>query len=148
MEKLNDIYNNINNTDNDIIIRILNTIVEKSKSPQEYYGNFIYFKELLIVLQLNSDNIRNDIAYVISKMNECNEITFDEFVVILKQILQEDKTQYKYLWLQCYLRSIFDVFYVDRIFYKNPECAVKITLGEESFNVFLNSLENNEYVFF
>lgn len=147
-ETLNDVYNNPKNTDNDVLIRVINTFINNN-NPEFIYENTIYFSILLSRLQESSKVKRDDIKYVVETIKKIEENDkFSYFVEILKQIYKNNFAEnYKYLYLMVYLRSSFELFYDKNIRYKKPEYAVMEASGQTSWNVFLSSLENNDYVY-
>ena len=74
--------------------------------------------------------------------------TFENFIVNLTYMLKQDVTKHnKYLWMMCFLHAIFDIYYVDHISYNKPIYAIRVAYGEEPYAVFLESLDNNDFVY-
>ena len=148
MERLDTIYNNNKYDDDTILIRIINTALEKSEEPSYIYHFFIHHMILLEELYKKSKIIRPDVKYIIDQMNNIlSDLSFNHYVSILEKIYITDLNISKNLWLLCFLRSIFELKYEKFILYKKPEYAIKITLGESTYSVFLESLKSKDYIF-
>ena len=81
-------------------------------------------------------------------MNELidNE-SFDNYIFIIENIKNNNMNEYKNLWIMCFMRSIFENIYIDNISYKKSEYAIKIALGDNPYNIFLNSIDKKDYIF-
>ena len=148
MERLNDIYNNKINDDNIVIIRVLNTILERTEDPYIVYELLMHHKMLFEELYKTSKINRPDIKFIIDKMNNIIlDRSFENYIKIIEKAKKEDMSQYKNIWIMCYLRTIFENMYAQDILYKKPEYAIKISLGENPYDVFLDSLDKKDYVY-
>jgi len=152
MERLNDVYNNDKNDDNMVIIRVLNTILEQTEDSYIVYELLVYhkilFEELDKTSKIKNLSSRPDIKFIIDKMNDLmSNKSFDNYVSIIENIKNKNMNEYKNLWLMCFIRSIFENMYIDNISYKKPEYAIAITLGENPYNVFLNSIDKKDYIY-
>ena len=91
---------------------------------------------------------RFDIKFIINKMNDLmSNKSFDNYISIIENIKNKNMNEYKNLWIMCFIRSIFENMYIDNITYKKPEYAIKIALGDNPYNVFLNSIDKKDYVY-
>jgi len=149
MQSLDEIYENPNNDDNNIIIRSINTILEVSDNCHYVYKIMLLFLDSFRKLKAESKIKRDDIKFIVEQMDLVLENDdFDTFISILKNINNKNyDSQYKYLWMLCFLRSVFEIKYISNIFYKDPINAIKISTGEEHWSVFLDSLSNNNFVY-
>lgn len=146
-ERLNDIYNNSQYDDNTVIIRSLNTFIENS-SDKVIYDHLVHFTELFSELLQTSPVIRPDIKYIVEQIKSVQtNNTFDEFKKLLSSVLNQDFTIYKYLFVLCYCRTLFEIFYKNKIRYVKPDYAIMEALGDTHWNVFLKAFKNNEYVY-
>ena len=147
MQTLNDVYNDATNTDNDVLIRTLNTFIESDNSEQ-IYKYTKYFVILFENLKLHGSVKRINVDFVCDKINalESNS-SFSNYVTTLKEIYKYDIKNFKFLFVMCYCRSKFELFYNDHISYKNPKYATMEALGKNSWNIFLSSLQNNDFVY-
>jgi len=150
LERLDEVYNNLKYDDNTVLIRILNTFLETGEdNPQIIYNYIEYFIKLLDELYQNSNIKRENIKYVINKIQyiEINP-TFDNFIDLVEEIHKKDTMKdYKYLFLLCYCRSRFELYYSHKIYYQNPEYALMNATGNNEWNTFLKAYENNDYVY-
>lgn len=149
MSRLNDVYNDKNNSDNDVINRVLNTFIESDDSIHIYIS-ILEFVLLFYNLQKTSDTKRYDIKYIVDKILylETKSNNFEDYIAVVKEIYKLDfQKNYKYLFVMCFCRSMFDLFFDKNICYKKPEYATMEAIGEESWHVFLKSLETNDYVY-
>ena len=148
MERLDDIYNNNKYDDNTILIRIINTGLEKSEESSYIYHFFIHYKILLEELYNKSKINRPDVKYIIDEMNIIlSNTSFNQYVSILERVYNSDIKISKNLWLLCFLRSIFELKYINNISYKKSVYAIKIALGESNYSVFLESLKTKDYIY-
>ncbi len=149
MERLNDIYNNTEYDDNTVIIRSLNTFINESNNDPTYiFNQIIYFMVLFEDLIKSSSIKRPNILYIIDIYNKIkNDETFDNVVKILKDQIKQDKSQYRNIWILCFLRSLIEIKFLNNILYKKPKYAINIALGNSPYNVFLDSLEDNDYFY-
>ena len=148
IERLDDVYNDEINDDNAVIIRVLNTILERSEDSYIVYELLMHHKMLFEDLYKTSKIKRPDIKFLIDKMNNLiSDKSFDNYIKIIEIAIKQDMTQYKNIWLMCYLRTLFENMYAPDILYKKPEYAVKISLGDNPYYVFLDSLDKKDYVY-
>jgi len=150
MERLNDVYNNINYDDNTVLIRVLNTILETNDEDSYYILSSIkYYIKLFEELSINVN--RPQIKYIIEKVNHLeNESSFTNFINLLNEIYQDDPTkitEYKYLFLISYCRTKFEILYDEHIRYTKPKYASYEAFGEPSWSVFLKAFKNNDYIY-
>jgi hypothetical protein len=146
-ERLNDVYNNPNNTDSDFIIRSLNTILPNN-STKQVYVQLTHFADLMDELIKTSPIIRPDVKYIVEHIHAIQtNNSFDEFKKLLSEIIEKDLNTYKYLYLICYCRTLFEIFYESKIRYTKPEYAIKHAFGNEPWNIFLEAYPKNEYVY-
>ena len=146
-ERLNDVYNNMKYTDSDFIIRTLNTILPNNSSKM-IYDQLTHFTELFTELLQVSQIKRPDVKFIVENINVIqNNNTFDEFKKLLSSIYEQDMTTYKYIFLMCYCRALFETFYESKIRYVKPDYAVKQALGYEQWNIFLEAFKKDEYVY-
>lgn len=147
-ERLNDVFVNVNNSDNDVIIRVLNTFLEKPENSENVIQNMLYFKSLFEDLIKDNNIDRPNIVYIIDKMNEFEKNdSFENYVSILNNIHKQNMTDYKYLWMMCFLRAVFELCFEHHIYYKTPKYATMIATGENPWSVFLESFDTNDYQF-
>jgi hypothetical protein len=148
IERLDDVYNDEINDDNAVIIRVLNTILERTEDSYIIYELLMHHKMLFEELYKTSKINRLDIKFIIDKMNYMIlDRSFDNYIKIIEVAIKQDMTQYKNIWIMCYLRTIFENMYAQDILYKKPEYAVKISLGENPYYVFLDSLDKKDYIY-
>lgn len=146
MERLNDVYSNGLNTDNDVIIRVINTIlnVEKGPVPQPsiIMAKFEYFTSLLAKLYTSSPISRSGISYIISELAEPDKLktNWDMFVQMVKRNNGMDKSEYKYIYIMCYSRALFETIYSNNIAYSEPSYAINEAIGSSSWEVFLSAI--------
>jgi hypothetical protein len=146
-ERLNDVYNNPKYTDNTFIIRSLNTILPNNSSKM-IYDQLTHFTELFTELLQVSQIKRPDVKFIVENINVIqNNNTFDKFKKMLSTIIYQDFNTYKYLFLMCYCRTLFEIFYENKIRYTKPEYAIKQALGDEPWNIFLDAFKKDEYVY-
>ena len=146
-ERLNDIYNNPQYDDNTVIIRSLNTFIENN-SNKIIYVHLTHYTELFSELLQTSPVVRPDIKHIVEQIKTVQtNNTFDEFKKLLSNIIDQDFTIYKYIYLMCYCRTVFELFHNDMIRYAKPEYAIMEAFGDEPWNVFLKAFRNNEYVY-
>ena len=146
-ERLNDVYNNSKYTDNDFIIRSLNTILPNNSSKM-IYVQLTHFTELFTKLLQVSQIKRPDVKFIVENINVIqNNNTFDEFKKLLSTIIYQDFNTYKYLFLMCYCRTLFEIFYENKIRYAKPEYAIQEAFDNEPWNIFLEACKKDEYVY-
>ena len=117
INRLNNVWNNMSNSDNDILIRVLNTFLETGEdNPQIIFNSIEYFTKLFDKLLVTTNINRPDIKYVVNKIQyvEINP-TFDNFTDLLDEVYKKNMNEYKYLFLLCYCRARFELYYVDNI---------------------------------
>jgi len=141
MERLNDMYNNMSYDDNEVIIRTLNTVLEKHSESRSIYVNLVYMVKLLE--DLNKVNKRSDIEFIVDNIKSINN--FNDFKKVLANIIDQDMSIYKYVFLMCYCRSLFETKFVNNILYTKPEYAIQQVLGKEAWVIFLSSFKKCEY---
>jgi hypothetical protein len=148
METLNDIYNNEKNSDNDVLIRTLNTFIDCDE-PDMIYAYTVKFTNLFEKLLTTSKIQRNEIKFVVETIKKMeNDKSFQNFVNTLKQIYEQDMTKnYKYLFIICYCRSVFELTHDRYIKYKKPDYATMEAFGDSSWSVFLKSIKNTDFVY-
>ena len=148
MERLNDIYNDDNNDDNTIIIRVLNTILENvdNCNPELILENILYYVELFN--NLLNDKKRDDIEYIVSKINylESNQ-SFNNFRKLLDEIIDKDMHDFKNTFILCYCRATWEFMYDEHIAYTNPKYATMESITGEYWNVFIKAYKTNEFVY-
>ena len=146
-ERLNDIYNNPQYDDNTVIIRSLNTFI-KNGSSKVIHDNLTHYTELFTELLQTSPIVRPDIKYIVEqiKLIQTNN-TFGEFKKVLSNVINQDFTIYKYIYILCYCRTVFELYYRNDIRYTKPDYAIREALGDEPWNVFLKAFKNNEYAY-
>lgn len=149
MERLNDVYNNIEYDDNTLLIRILNTILENDENPYYILSSIKHYIKLFEELSININ--RPQIKYVIEKVNYLeNDSSFTNFINLLNEIYQDDPTkitEYKYLFLISYCRAKFEILYDEHIRYTKPKYAAIEAFGECSWFVFLKAFKKNDYIY-
>lgn len=146
-ERLDDVYNNPQYNDNDVIIRSLNTFIENS-STKIIYIHLIHYTELYTELLQTSPIVRPDIKFIVDQIKTVQtNNTFDCFKKLLSNTIDQDFTIYKYVYLMCYCRTVFELFHNDRIRYTKPDYAIREALGDEPWNVFLKAFKKNEYIY-
>jgi hypothetical protein len=98
--RLNEIWNDPLNTDNTILIRVLNTFLESGNDNSQIIFNSIgYFTKLFNELLTTTKIHRPDIQYVVTKIQNL-EITpsFDNFTDLLGEICNKNAEEYKYFY--------------------------------------------------
>ena len=149
--------------DHDLLMMTLNTILNKTDNSDEI---FIHISSYLQSFEkLYKENQRPDILYLIDKSREYFKPlenkdewtdTFNIFESVLKSIIIEagdlekcigDPKKYKYVWLICYFRVIFEIFYEKYIYYKKPHYSTRILEREPSWSVFLDAFRKGDYLF-
>jgi len=112
--------------------------IDIDKIKKIYYG---------LLLQTSPID-RPDIKFIVEQIKSIqNNNTFDEFKKVLSSILDQDYNTYKYLFVLCYCRTVFELFYCYKIKYTIPDYAIMKALGNEPWNVFLKAFRNNHYVY-
>lgn len=150
INRLDNVWNNMSNSDNDILIRVLNTFLETGEdNPQIIFNSIEYFTKLFDKLLVTTNINRPDIKYVVNKIQyvEINP-TFDNFTDLLDEVYKKNMNEYKYLFLLCYCRVRFELYYVDNILYDTPKYAIRQSFGKNQWNIFLEAFENQEYTYF
>lgn len=146
MERLNDIYNS-NCNDNSLIIRVLNTFLEITEEPFEVLAHMLHYVELFENLYNNSTQDRPAIKFIIDKVNILeNNNTYQEFVNLLTDVVDQDMNDYKFLFLICYLRSVWECKFGARIYYKTPDYALD-SIANGQWNTYLKAFKSNDCVF-
>lgn len=115
MERLDDIYYNKSYDDNTVIIRVLNTILENRNIDSETtLQQFKYF--IMLLGNLCKIQARPNIIYIIEKAKEnytLNDLTFAIKEIAVKEICKFPiKENYKYLFLLCYYRAMYESRYL------------------------------------
>ena len=148
-ERLNDVYNNPEYTDNDFIVRSLNTILESgSDSSTKIYTEITYYAELTTELLQTSPVKRPDVKFIVEQINAMQtNNTFAEFKKLFSSIYKQDMTNYKYLYLMCYCRTLFEIFYKSKILFTKPDYAIMQAMGYETWNVFQKAFTTGEYTY-
>ena len=122
MERFLDVYNNPSYSDNTVIIRILNTFLPYTEDHDVILSNIIHFKSLFETALGSSNLNRPDIKFIVDKTNYMiSNNTFENYVTMLEDVYTQDMMQYKYLWLMCLLRAMFEKYYGAKISFKNPK---------------------------
>ena len=147
--RLNTVWNDSFNSDNDLLIRVLNTFLENGEENSAIILDSILYFTALFNNLLSTRNIkRKDIEFVVNRINQVQlNPSFDNYVALLEEIYDKDMSNYKYLYLLCYCRSRFELFYLDRVIYKNPKYAIQQGLGDNPWIIFLKALKNKEYLY-
>ena len=148
-EQLTDVYNNSKYDDNTTIIMCLNTILENSSDHcKTIFEGITHLTKLFTELLQTSPVVRPDVKFIVEHIHAIqNNNTFDEFKKLLLSIYEQDMTTYKYIFLMCYCRTLFEIFYESKIRYVKPDYAIKQALGYEQWNIFLKAFKNNDYVY-
>jgi len=147
--RLNSVYNNLSISDNDVIIRVLNTFLHNEKTdPHVILSNFTQYTDLLENLLTTSAIKRPKIKYIIDEIsNYLENSTWNNFVQLINRNTadKDPNMNYEYLYIMCYCRSIFDCFYKDKVLYNEPKYAIEIAYGESPWNVFLKALPSKSF---
>ena len=150
INRLDNIWNNTTNTDNDILIRALNTFLETDEdNPEIIFNSIGYFTKLFDKLLTTTNINRQDIRYVVNKIQyiEINP-SFDNFIDLLYEVYKKNmQKDYKYLFLICYCRARFEIYYADDILYSTPSYAIRQASGESRWKIFLEAFNNEEYTY-
>jgi len=149
INRLNNIWNDTSNTDNVILIRVLNTFLETGEdNPEIIFNSIGYFTKLFDELLTTTNINRQDIRYVVNKIQyiEMNP-SFDNFIDLLDEVYKKNMQDYKYLFLLCYCRARFEIYYADDILYDTPSYATRQAFGESQWNIFLEAFNNDEYTY-
>lgn len=150
-DRLNSIWNDSLNTDDSILVRVLNTILdsgnENNETPDTIFNSIIYFMGCFDNLLQNSNNInRPKIWYVVDKIKYLEENTsFHNFIDLLNEVYKKNMEDYKYLFVLCYCRARFELYYADNICYSDPEYVIKQAFGGCEWTTFLEAFRNNAY---
>ena len=121
---------------NDLIIRVLNTILGEISDPFFLNGQFKYFIELLTFLSKDKDFKRNEINYMLDEISQ-----FDGDIESLMRItfrnLDCDSSKAHKLFIICYFRTEFEMNFAERISYENPKYAINKAMGFDDWTIFL-----------
>ena len=151
MEKLQIVYNNSNNTDNIVLIRVLNTFLENKNElkPEYIVENIGYFVECFKQLIFESSIDRPRIKYVVNEITDFNkEIKWSKFLSLIRRHHKKNMKNYKNLFIIVFCRAVFEMLFQNRLHYTMPVYAIKIAYGENAWNIFLQSLEiNNDNIY-
>jgi len=147
MQRLDEVYYSSDSSDNDVIIRVLNTILDYSEESESVLDSMLYFVEIFEQLESKSEIKRPAVKYIIDQTTKLNgNFNFNIFVEILETNHNKDNKNYEHIWMMCFLRAVFYVGFFDKVYYKIPEYAVRIASGENEWHVFLEAFEKKHYV--
>ena len=152
MERLDDIYNNPEIDDNTLLMRILNTILE-IKDSLELLMNILHYTDLLKALAMkaikNGDFQRENVKFVVEMIDfieNKNPEHFEIYCKVLKSLTSTELTENHLIFLMCYCRAKWEVFYEKHIVYSDPKYAI-LDLTQSKWCVFLEAFKNNQYRF-
>jgi hypothetical protein len=145
METLDVLYNNPGYGDNVVIVRCLNTILE-SKKPVLAQLNL--FHRFLQHLSETSSVQRPEISDMLNTIDGLKQnLTFDNFLNILRSVYKQDMSNYKYIWILSYLRGVYETYFINSITYSSPGFALQHATGVEPWFVFLQAVEHNSFIY-
>lgn len=150
MLRLDDIYYNMNVSDDEIIGRVLNMIVNDNVTDHATIANnalqFVtcFAMRERIYSRPKIKKIINDVFEICDMPKK----SVERFNIIVEKIMiaKNDMENYANIYLATFCRAIWENEYEDKIYYKDPKYAVEIASGAEPFMVFLSSLESKDYV--
>jgi hypothetical protein len=58
-----------------------------------------------------------------------------------------NKKNSKYIWLLCFMRSVFDIFFLKYIYYKKHDYVYRINKGETTWQVFLEAFNKKDCIY-
>ena len=61
--------------------------------------------------------------------------------------MDKDFHIYKYLYIICYCRALFETSYESKIRYTKPDYAIKQAFGGDPWNIFLEAFKKKDYVY-
>ena len=143
--RLDNMWNNIENTDNIILIRVINTFLGAGDDdPRFIYDSIMGFTESFEILLDKSNINRHDVELVIEKI-KCIELdpSFDNFKKLVKGVYKQNMEEYKYLYLLCYCRARFELYYSGEVCSTMSEYAIKQIYGVGKWNLFLETFNND-----
>lgn len=140
-ERLDVVYANNKVNTNDLIVRIMNTILGEISDPFFLNNQFKYYNELLKVLIKTND--RNEINYMLNEISQFDG-TIESLMKLLARNITVDANEAHKLYIVCYLRTEFDTRFAERIGYENPKYTVLKRIGREPWEVFLECFKNSD----
>ena len=155
VSRLNEVFfDTNNNTDNDFLIRIINTILDDNElNDIQKLSYFSYLTNLIHNLIEENALTRPNIKEIIYDLKDYCEIdALGElhglhYISLIKKYVNRDKADYKTLYILCFGRLLFECYYTDYIHYILPHYAVEEADGSKtSWNIFLNAVDNNHAV--
>ena len=146
MSRLNEVFADPQNTDNTVLIRVLNTFLGPGDdNSMHVFRSILYFTPLL--KKLCEDTNRPEVKFAVDLVDTCERAnTFEAFKETLEQVIDADPNEYKTLFVMSYCRSKWELQYNNCIAYKKPSYAIE-ELTETGWFVFLKAFKNNDYVF-
>ena len=102
--------------------------------------------ELCEKIPFTRQKIKNVIIALYEIVNETNK--HKKFNILVKH-LKENRNKVddtSCVYISCFCRATWESIFEPHIFYKDPKYAVQETMGKEPYQVFLGSLDNDDYV--
>ena len=152
IEQFYEVYNNNDNTDNNIIVMALDNILEDDTSTnRNILKNILYFVDLFKKCDEKSCLDRSQVKYIINETKKwLNDKTWENFVILLERncIKKDSRDNYEYLYIINFCKILFDIFYKKNIQYKMPIYAKEISCRiSTEWTVFLRAFEKEDYIF-
>jgi hypothetical protein len=133
MDRFEDVYMDKNVTDERLLIRLLNTVLENEEEDK-----FIFFYHIIQLILKKDKEIRPKITKFIKDINKCEKLSFPDFAKKVKDVQEEDCFS---LFTMCFLRSIFEDKFKDKIAFTISKAAIEMASGEDEWLIFLEYID-------
>jgi phage-related protein len=136
MNTFNEVFYNLEVTDEELLLRLLNTILDN-----EYEDKFYSFL-LMTELVLSRKNVRTNLHSFKLKISKYDTMNFSDFIEKIKEVQDKNlKDDIHALYEMCFLRSIFEHKFKDKIKYRIPQPDIELKNDEDHWYVFTKYID-------